>query len=556
MGAAVGIASAAVGAVGTISGISAQRRQEQAQQDAIDAQSAASSANLALRTQEIERQKLFVQFQSEVDRLNRESEKAFTQFENFAVEQQLQQQEQAIQQQLAEQTLLSDRQTQLEQFQAEQARTQQLNQLGSRQTLENIQAGTQRAELGIQDANALLQRQLTGGDITRQSLGEAARFNQQDIANRQAFIQQLAGTARSTQQELLGLANQNIGQQSQIAGALDQIQQELLATVTAQRDQSKARALATVQLAGGATAGLSASDLALLEENLAQEQTNFAASSSRSQRLIDQLQQDSEFANNLSAQLSQATRLRGLANTLGLVTQQDAASSQNLIQNLLTTNQINQAGTQADVNLANQLAQSSIARGQLGATQGLSALDILAQRQQVNQQTNLQLGLSDIQNIENQLALQQQAELQLADIGLSRGAQGLLASEQRNRQDLQAASARINQAFSEQALQSQLLGTQAAGASEQAALAAARRGVGGGGLGRTIGVAGGLLNAGTRIAGILSSQNQQPQVTNPLFQQSSQGFLNRSVFSGVQSIPQPESSTRVLNTLSNTNLGF
>lgn len=555
MGAAVGIASAAVGAVGTISGISAQRRQEQAQQDAIDAQAAASSANLSLRTQEIERQKLFVQFQSEVDRLNRESERVFTQFENFAAEQQFQQQEIALQQQLAEQTLLSDRQAQLEQFQSEQARTQQLNQLGSRQTLENVQAGSQLAQLGIQDTNALLQRQLTGGDITRQRVGEAARFNQQDIANRQAFIQQLAGTARGTQQELLNLANQNIGQQSQIAGALDQIQQELLASVTSQRDQSKARALATVQLAGGATAGLSASDLALLEENLAQEQTNFAATSSRSQRLIDQLQQDSEFANNLSAQLSQAARLRGLANTLGIVTQQDAASSQNLIQNLLTTNQINQAGTQADVTLANQLAQGAIARGQLGATQGLSALDILAQRQQVNQQTNLQQGLSNIQNIENQLALQQQAELQLADIGLSRGAQGLLASEQRNRQDLQAASARINQAFSEQALQSQLLGTQAAGASEQAALAAARRGAGSG-FGRTVGLIGGLANAGTRIAGILSSQNQQPQVTNPLFQQSSLGFLNRSVFSNPAPIPQSQAPTQFSGNVSNVNLGF
>ena len=556
MGAAVGIASAAVGAVGTISGISAQAQQQRAQDDALAAQQEASSMNIALRTQEIERQKLFAQFQVQLDQLNRQSERMFNDLENFAVNQQFQQQEAQVQQQQQEQSLLSQRGAQLQQFQAGQQLSQQQQQLASRQTLENIQGGVQGAQLDIQAQNALFQRQLASGALGRQALGEEQRFRTTQFQTQQGLIQQLASAGRSTQQELLGIGQSQIGQQGQIAGALDQIQQEILASVSSQRDQAKARALARVQLTGGATAGMSASDLALLGESLSQEETNFATTSSRSQRLIDQLAQDADFANNLSAQLSQATRLRGVASALGIQSQASLANQQNIVQNLLTSNQIAESQGQQNVELASRLAQLGVSRSQLQATQGLSAMDIIAQGNAASQQAQLTSGLANIENIQRQLGISQQAALQLAEINLSRGAQGLLQTEQANRQDIQDAAARINAAFGEQALQSQLLGTQAAGASEQAALAAARRTTGGGGLGTFLGAGASLLSAGSQIAGILGQRNVQPQVTNPLFQQSSQGFLNRSVFAQPSSVPQQPSIGGFTGQTVNANLGF
>lgn len=542
MGAAVGIASTVISAGGTIAGITAQKRQEQAQQDAIITQQQQSEANLSLRTQEIERQKLFTEFQTQVDRVNRESQRVFNEFENFAAEQQFKQQEQQLLQQQNEQSLLNQRGSDLQQYQTNDQLRQTQQQLESRQILENIQGATQAAQLGSQDLSAALQRQLGQSALDRQSLGEQTRFQSTQLQNQRAGVEGQAAVGRNTQQELLGLTQQNMGQQGQISGALEQIQNELMSSVSTQRDQAKAQALARVQLMGGATAGMSASDLALLNEQLDTEQTDFARNTSRSQRLIDQLSQDSQFASNLESQLAQASQLRGMAQSLGIVSQTGTAEAQNLIQNLVNSGQIADADKQQAIQLQNQLAQSGYGRAQLDATQGLSSADIQNQGLSSQRQSGLSSGLTHIDNIQQQLGISQQAAAALSDLGLSRGAQGLLASEQTNRLDLQNVSSNINQAFSEQALQAQLIGTQSAGASEKAALAAAQRGTGGGGLGRAFSVGSALLSGGLTVAGQLRPQQvQQPQITNPLFQQSSQGFLNRSVFSQPSNIPAQQS---------------
>ena len=440
----------AIGVISTVSSVVSQNKAAQRQRDALETSKRASSIQTEQRLLHLQQQRAYTEAQLRIDNMARQQERAIAQT-------QVGLQEQAIKNQIQQETL--NNQANILATQGEQALA--TGQLETQTALAQEQLRSQQA----------LQRQ-----------GRNFNFLSQNAALELSDAAQFSGQAANLRDQLTSVQNERVNLRGEVAQQLDAIAREFQVASQQDREALKRRAAMAVSLAAGQ--GLSETDKSLLAEQdnaIMRSAIERALQGGRTQELLDQAEK---------FQLAQLDRTRD--NIIG-----DFQNNRLLSQANLGLQQGQLVGT-------NKLADAQQAvQNRLGAMQ----INLPAQLQQLGIDHNaaLQMNLNDIGTIRN-----------LQQLGLDQQAIETLKVAQENTFNLGNAQADLNKNFANLALDANRLSVQSAGAAEQASLAAQQQSIRSPG---ALGVLSGLTQGAGVLAGsgILSGGSANTSPSNPLF---------------------------------------
>lgn len=523
MGAALPVVGAATGVVSTLSGLSAQQKQAQAQRDAIDQQKSTVEANTQLRLLELQRQKLYSEYNHQID----EARRMQVMMQDDAELQLARQQDQAA----ANIGLLQNQSS----FNLGMLQNQQMQQLAEMQRRNQLQIGQQQLgnQLTIGSSQVDLEHQFGKVQLDQalqQGLFQAGVREQQGLLDTLGLDRQAADTLYQSGQQARNLESQASRQATQV---LEAIVQRLLGQRQQgeQRDRARQQVLAQLGVSGG---GYSASDLALASGDLEQQISEFANLIASGNFNADLLSQQ------LGLTKEEADALREFGTSMSANLSQQAQSARGLVgaeadyNRLLTSNQYAQQMGGLDFN--RQMGNIALTDAYRLQMLNLQDENALAQIQDNQQYLLNQIGLlSGYQNN----ALDIQSTRALNEIGM-----GTYKSARDIQYGIERASAELNKQFYDTALSSAGAAVRTQAASELASLRAARNSIQSPGLLSYLGAGLQGYEAISGAIGMMNRGRQQQAPQQPVANQGygvmptpSQAFLgsgNYGFLSGVQ----------------------
>lgn len=508
MGAAVPIIGGVVGVAGTISGISQQERQARQQQEALLAQEQAASRNMDLRLQEIEQQRLYAQYQQQIEAVARANTAAYQQQEDQITRQQINFANQ--QQQFMSQMQLMQQQGQIDDQQAmgrlnfdTQRRTSSFNEQTQR-AANNInrdigegrlsfnQAGRNLQQTG-QDMQTDLGRRQLMGQQGLQRAGEGMQFETALQREQLAFQQNLRGLVDQYDNARIGANAADIQAENQaLQGSreLNRMAQEGTRELRG-AEQATANNLQALSQRGD-TAGISDSARLLADTEMNEAQQNAI----ERRMLLNEGQSELNANLELSRGLSNFSRIdasrqliegaRGLASTREI--NRNALDNQRLLSEFGRTEQTQNFENTADVNrylssMGNNLAsrqerfsldqQSRLADFQLRRGSQLNDINLGQQRQAMGIQNAALDRSRSMSQQEYEYAVLQAA----LDAGMENQALDILQQARANTNALENQAAQLNNTMSDIAFSQNAFSTINTGRSEINALAAQRNNV-------------------------------------------------------------------------------
>ena len=511
LGAVGSVVSGVVGVAGAISGNNEKNRQAEAQRRALIDQERAASRNLDLRLQEIEQQRMYAQYQAQIESVARANNAAYQQQEDLIRRQEIdfsraQQQYMAQIQNQRTQAQLQDQRNISQVNLNTQTGVTALNQQAGQ---ENLGLNRVQRDLALQSQG--LQTQLGRNQLLgRQGLQQAGEdINYQTALQQEqlTFDQNLRNLVNQYGQQQIGINAQQLGaEQEALQGSRE------LNRLAQQGDQEidqaqQIRGATLQQAAQGDVQGISESARIRSQAGLNEAQQNAI-----NRRMVINEGQ-SMIGTNLELQ-------RGLANFSRQESQRGLIDG---ARGLASTRQIS-ANQRENQRLLSQFGRQQ-ERQDFESTAGVNAFlssmgNTLADRQQVyaldqqSRMANYQLGqqqqLMGIQN--DQFARQQQmsqAEMEYMilqaslDAGMENQAMDILQQARSNTNLLEEQASQLNQTMSDMAFSQNAFSTINTGRAEINALAAQRNNVRGAGfMSYASGIAQGGLQIGQGIGGL------------------------------------------------------
>lgn len=453
MGAALPIVGAATGVVSTISGLSAQQKQAQAQRDALDQQKSSVEANTQLRLIELQRQKLYSEYNYQIDQARRMQ----VMMQDDAELQLARQQDKAaanlglLQNQAGYQLgmLQNQQQQQLAQMQQ-----QNQMQIAQQQLGNQLAIGTGQLDLEHQFGKVQLDQAL------QQGLFQADASKQQALLDTLNLDRQSADTLYQAQQQATNLESQAAQRASQV---FDTIAQKILGQRQQGEQRGRARQQVLAQL-GVSGSGYSSSDAALASGDLEQQITEFT-------NLIAEGNFDADLiAKQYGLSQEEANVLREFGQSMSGNLSQQAQSARGLVgaeadyKRLLIQNQYAQQMGGLDFNRQmGNLAMTDAYRLQMLELQDQNALTKIQDNEQYL------LNLIGLQSGYNNTALDINSTRALNEIGM-----GTYKSARDIQYGIEQASAELNKQFYDTALSSAGASVRTQAAAELSQLRAAR----------------------------------------------------------------------------------
>lgn len=559
MGAVIPIVGAVTGIASATSGISAQRSQANQQREALLQQEQAQSRNTQLRLNEIEQQRLYAQYQSQIEASARANNLAYQQQEDAITQQQIQfanQQNQFMARlsQMQNQGQIDDQRVAGQINQQSQQVGQSFDEANTSLGLANSGLGLASNRIGLEAARGNLQFSNTGRQIQSEGQDLQSSLSRQQLLSGQN-LQQAGETAQfqnalgqeqlGFQQNLQGLVRQN--QQAQVGANAQQLSAEQEALQGSQglnrlaQEGTREVEQAGVQR-GNILLGQSQGDVAGISQSgrlLAQTPMNEATKNALERRMVINEGQSS-IAANLELQRGLADFTRTDANTNLIQGARNLESTRQLsrgqledsrllsqfgrenqlqgfdnsanAQRFLTSIGSDLQSRQEQFQFRNQERQFGIQNDQFDIQQRQARLQTQQGRFGASQQDRL-LQLQNqaldrgqlISNSETEYALLQSA----LDSGMEQQALQLLQQARLNTNDLENQASTLNNTMSDIAFSQNAFSTINTGRAELNALQSQRRSVQSPGF---LSMAGGVINGASQIYGALNQPRQtQPQ---------------------------------------------
>lgn len=468
MGAAVPIVGAVVGTASAVSQISASNKAAKQQSQALLAQEKSAQSNLALRLQEIERQRLYAQYASQLNELSRLSNLSYQQNEDAMTRQEINMNTgMQVQQALMNENLqYMQGNTQLaslnqQRGQADMNRNMQLTADQQQQRLARGQFGAQ--ELGQQMADA----------------GQLSQFNAQERLQMDSAMNQLIGNFTNQQ---VAAGNQAVQNAAAQAEGMAQFRELGQAAEVEGRQLRTQEAQARQGLSARGFAGQSMSDRRVAD----QLQNEGIRNALQRQQILNEgrstLQANRELGDALvgfSRNESQRALVQGTRQTLTGQAINRAGLNQQLALNAYGRD-VGRTGFEAEQELGSFLSNYGYQAGVLADAQNAAI-----QQNQVWQANELAKGQSEYAILQAVL-----------DAGLEHQAMDILQQARVQNHQLQNAAAALNQTFTDEAFSQQAFSTVNSGNAQIAALQAQRGSISSPGL---LGYAGALAQGGMGI---------------------------------------------------------